>query len=107
MHATRSVVDTGNHRHQIELREHGDFVASIARHVIGGVFPPRVSSGECAQPPEIAVLRLVVNARLWPCGGLDPRLGDDASSLPYAAAQVELTKLQEIAAAQGQATTGH
>ena len=37
VHAARSIVDTGDHRHQIKLWEHGDLVAPIARHEIGAV----------------------------------------------------------------------
>src|SRR5207249_11045726 len=65
----------------------------------------RPASGlERSQPPQVAVLRLVIDARVRPRRGRNPAAGDHAHGPPGAPVGIKLPELQEIPALQTQTT---
>src|SRR5438552_17296605 len=104
VHAASAVVVAGDDHGHVQIREGTYLVAAIAHHAEGGGFSLR--RAEFLEPPEIAVVGVLVNLRMRLGRSLYPSGGHDALAVPNAAVQIELRQFEKIAAAQAQTATG-
>src|SRR5208283_1140563 len=105
VHSFRVVICAGDDDCHIETGKHGNFVSTVAAHVERGI--ALFSRFERLEPPEIAVLRIVVGSGMGLSRYSHPRLVDDPRSLPASAVQVKLGELQQIAAAHARRFLKH
>src|SRR5438105_2889250 len=104
VHAASAVVVAGDNYGHVQIREGTYLVAAIAHHAEGGGF--FLGGAESLEPPEVALVGVLVDLRMRLGRGLDPSGGYDALAVPNPAVQVELRQLEKIAAAQAQAAAG-
>ena len=98
VHAFGVVVRAGEYDDHVELRKHGHLVAAVARHEVGGI--RAVTRFEVLEPPEIAVLRLLIDLHVRRGRRLHPAFRYDALAVPVPTVQVELAELEQVAAFQ-------
>src|SRR5438876_5263636 len=101
---SRVVVGAGGNRHHVESRKNRNLVSTVAAHVESGI--GLFTGLEALEPPEIAVLGLVIEARVRLRRCFHPALGDNPRTVPNPAVQVELAELQQVAALQAKSATG-
>src|SRR5437588_12593117 len=103
VHAAGAVVVAGDDHGHVQIREGTYLVAAIAHHAEGGEFFLR--RAEFLEPPQIAVVGVLVDLRMRLGRSLYPSRGHDALAVPNSAVEIELRQLEKIAAAQAKAAS--
>src|SRR5438477_1487524 len=85
VHAAGAVVVAGDDHGHVQIREGTYLVAAIAHHAEGGGFFLR--RAKFLEPPEVAIVGVLVDLRMRLGRSLDPSDGHDALAIPDSAVQ--------------------
>src|SRR5207245_8360285 len=93
VHTAGAVVVAGDDDGHVQIREGTYLVAAIAHHAEGGGF--FLGGAEFLEPPEVAIVGVLVNLRMRLGRSLDPSGGHDALGVPNPAVEIELRQLEK------------